>query len=95
MILCISSAVADVEQILISLDKIEDKVLLNIKISNNLKILSGSLIDKFTSKSKLDLSTKNINTHLILLLLKYYNTETKFTHEGNSITVKIIFYLYK
>lgn len=91
MVLTISAAMAEIEEISIMLSEAGNRTLLTIKISNEHKALSRHLVYKFTTKSNIDFNTKNINTYLTLLLLERYSTEAHFVCENNFI--EIVFYL--
>ncbi|MDN5247795.1 MAG: hypothetical protein QWI36_01495 [Wolbachia endosymbiont of Tyrophagus putrescentiae] len=89
LILTISGTVADIEQISALLNYTENKISLTIKISNEHKPLSRYFVDQLTSKSKIDLNTKNINIYLTSLLLEQYNTEIHFICKNNFIEINL------
>ncbi|APR99207.1 hypothetical protein ASM33_06055 [Wolbachia endosymbiont of Folsomia candida] len=90
MVLTISSAVAGVEQMSISLSRADDKTLLTIKISNEHKQLSRSLIEKLTKKSEIDLNAKDINIYLTSLLLDHYNAKMNCICENNLLEIGLV-----
>ncbi|WP_338062913.1 histidine phosphotransferase family protein [Wolbachia endosymbiont of Drosophila leontia] len=87
MVLTIASAVAEVELISVLLSQTEDKMLLTIKILNEHKPISKSLVDKLIKKNDTNLNTKDINIYMTSLLLEYYNTEMHYTCENNLLEI--------
>nr|WP_265035719.1 hypothetical protein [Wolbachia endosymbiont (group A) of Apoderus coryli] len=87
MVLTIASAVAEVELVSVLLSQTEDKMLLTIKILNEHKPISKSLIDKLIKKNDTNLNTKDINIYMTSLLLEYYNTEMHCTCENNLLEI--------
>lgn len=89
MVLTIASAVAEVEQMSILLSRADNKTLLTIKISNEHKPLSKSLVDKLTRKIAIDLDTKNINIYMTSLLLEHYNAKMDCICENNFLKIAL------
>ncbi len=67
---------AEVELVSVLLSQTEDKMLLTIRILNEYKPISKSLVDKLIKKNNTNLNTKDINIYMASLLLEYYNTST-------------------
>ncbi|RDD34465.1 hypothetical protein Wcon_01454 [Wolbachia endosymbiont of Cylisticus convexus] len=89
MVITIASAVAEVELVSILLSQTEDKTLLTIKILNEHKPISKSLVNKLTKKNDIDLDTKDISIYMTSLLLEHYNTEINCTCESNSLRIDL------
>ncbi|WP_341808250.1 hypothetical protein [Wolbachia endosymbiont (group E) of Neria commutata] len=89
MVLTISSAVAEVEQVSVLLRQMETQTLVTIKISNEHKQLSRSLVDKLTKKIAIDLDTKNINIYMTFLLLEHYNAKMDCICENNFLKIAL------
>ncbi|MBR9983273.1 MAG: hypothetical protein KFE24_02085 [Wolbachia endosymbiont of Homalodisca vitripennis] len=87
MVITIVSAVAQFEELSISLTKTEDKTLLTIKVANEHKLISTSLVNKLTKKNDINLDTKEISIYMTSLLLEHYNTEINCTCESNSLNI--------
>lgn len=87
MVLTIASTVAEVELVSVLLSQTEDKMLLTIKILNEHKSISKSLVDKLIKKNDTNLNTKDINIYMTSLLLEYYNTEMHCTCENNFLEI--------
>lgn len=89
MILTIASAVAEVEQMSILLNQMEEEMLLTIKIFNERRPLSGSLVDKLSKKNDANLNTKDIVVYMTSLLLEQYKAEVNCTCKSNYIDIGI------
>ncbi|WP_264336788.1 MULTISPECIES: histidine phosphotransferase family protein [unclassified Wolbachia] len=87
MVITIVSAVAQIELVSILLAKTEDKTLLTIKVENEHRSISTSLVSKLTKKNDIPLDTKNISIYMTSLLLEQYNTKINCTCESNSLNI--------
>ncbi|WP_264331008.1 MULTISPECIES: histidine phosphotransferase family protein [unclassified Wolbachia] len=87
MVITIVSAVAQIELVSILLAKTEDKTLLTIKVENEHRSISTSLVSKLTKKNDIPLDTKNISIYMTSLLLEHYNTKINCICESNSLNI--------
>uniref|UniRef100_A0A3B0JEX2 Histidine phosphotransferase ChpT C-terminal domain-containing protein n=1 Tax=Wolbachia endosymbiont of Aleurodicus dispersus TaxID=1288877 RepID=A0A3B0JEX2_9RICK len=86
MVITIVSAVAQIELVSILLAKTEDKIL-TIKVENEHRSISTSLVSKLTKKNDIPLDTKDIIIYMTSLLLEQYNTKINCTCESNSLNI--------
>ncbi|MDM8335345.1 hypothetical protein [Wolbachia pipientis] len=87
MVITIASAVEEVERISVLLSQVGDKTLLTMRVLNEHKPLSKSLIEKLNKKKGDSLNTKDISIYVTYLLLEHYNAKMHYICENNLLEI--------